>query len=187
MKRSGRLIGRFSSRIRAVPTSLRLSMFMTRAWKVAACVSVFFLQGCSNDVRVLRTAVASESVDADTVTETLCSGATLTFGAPAYSSNAMSVVIDSASRTTHIGDLNEWTLDVADAMGAPVTTGTKVTVDCTMLHAQFAHGCPAHIDVNEVAPGTYDASPIVFNMQGGWLVDIWIGGTTEVTVHVCAD
>jgi hypothetical protein len=161
---------------------------MTRVRFSAVGVSLFALTSCANDVRVLRAAEAVVDVDAaDSILPELCSSPPSAFGTPIFGTAGVSVVVTSDPPGTTIGARSTWTLFVQDGSGNPITSGTTVSIACTMLHATFAHGCPASIAVTELGGGRYTAAPVVFNMQGDWVVDIGVGADIEVTAHVCAE
>ena len=97
----------------------------------------------------------------------------------------LTVKIESDPPMPVLGDHSTWKLTITDANG-PVAAGTKVTVKCTMTHSGFSHGCPAPIGVKEVGNGVYEASPVIFNMQGHWHVDFGIG-TSYVPIELCLE
>jgi hypothetical protein len=95
----------------------------------------------------------------------------------------VSIVSDPSIPT--LGDHSTWTLTITDANG-PVAAGTKVSVKCTMTHSGFSHGCPANIGVKELGNGVYEASPVIFNMQGHWHIDFGVG-SSYVPIELCVE
>jgi hypothetical protein len=102
------------------------------------------------------------------------------------SSGGTTVAIDSNPPLPAVGDQGTWTLTVTDS-GSPVAAGTKVSVVCTMTHAgMLVHGCPTAITVKDLGGGVYEATPVIFNMQGHWRVSIAVGSTV-VRFELCVD
>jgi len=99
----------------------------------------------------------------------------------------LTVSIESEPPEPSPGDHSVWRLTVTDASGVPVPAGTKVSVKCMMTHSAVkSHGCPATIHVKELENGVYEASPVIFNMQGHWHVDFDIG-TSFVPIELCVE
>ena len=101
------------------------------------------------------------------------------------SNQGLTVAIESEPPEPSPGDMSTWKLTVTDESGAPVPAGTKVSVKCLMTHSTSSHGCPK-IHVEELGNGVYEASPVVFNMQGHWHVDFGIG-TSYVPIELCVE
>lgn len=99
----------------------------------------------------------------------------------------LTVSIESEPPEPSPGDHSVWRLTVTDESGAPVPAGTKVSVKCMMTHlTQKSHGCAATIQVKELENGVYEASPVIFNMQGHWHVDFGVG-TSFVPIELCVE
>jgi len=98
----------------------------------------------------------------------------------------LTVAIESDPPVPSPGDHSKWRLTITDANG-PVATGTTVSVECAMTHSGIpSHGCPATIGVKELGNGLYEASPVIFNMQGHWRVDFRVG-TSYVPIELCVE
>jgi hypothetical protein len=102
--------------------------------------------------------------------------------------SGVTVAIEANPPVPTLNEQNTWKLTVTDKSGAPVPSGTLVSMICKMTHASGAgHGCTSTIQVKEMAEGVYEAKPIVFNMQGHWVVTFQVGGTDEVPFQLCVE
>ena len=97
----------------------------------------------------------------------------------------LTVAIESDPPVPSPGDHSKWKLTITDANG-PVAAGTTVSVKCNMTHSGSSHGCATAIRVKERGDGVYEASPVIFNMQGHWTVDFSIG-TDFVPIELCVE
>jgi hypothetical protein len=99
----------------------------------------------------------------------------------------LTVSIESDPPEPSPGDHSVWRLTVTNESGAPVPAGTNVSVKCLMTHLGTpAHGCPAPIHVKELGNGLYEASPVIFNMQGHWHVEFGVD-TSHVPIELCVE
>ena len=101
------------------------------------------------------------------------------------SNQGLTVAIDSDPPVPTLGDESTWKLTITDSNGAPIAAGTKVTVKGLMTHSGFSHPS-APIGVKELGNGVYEASPVIFNMQGHWHFDFGIG-TSDVPIELCVE
>jgi hypothetical protein len=101
------------------------------------------------------------------------------------SKDGLTVTINSDPPVPTLGDHSTWNLKIMDPNG-PIAPGTKVSVTCSMTHSGFSHGCPATIKVKELGNGVYEASPVIFNMQGHWHIDFGIG-SAYVPIELCVE
>lgn len=100
-----------------------------------------------------------------------------------------SVAISSDPAIPTLGDrMTTWTLTVTDTTGRPVPAGTKVKVSCLMTHTGniSSHGCTAPIKITETGGGVYTATPVVFNMQGHWHIDVGVD-SADVGFELCVE
>jgi hypothetical protein len=111
-----------------------------------------------------------------------------TVGMHESADTGVTVAIEATPAVPTLGDESTWKLTVTDKAGAPVPSGTPVSMICKMTHAMgFSHGCPATIQVKETTPGTYEAKPVIFNMQGHWQVTFQVNGTDEIPFQLCVE
>ena len=101
------------------------------------------------------------------------------------SNQGLTVAIESDPPVPTPGDKSTWNLTITDSNGVPIAAGTKVTVKCLMTQGP-RHGCAAPIQVKEQGNGMYEASPVIFNMQGHWHIDFGIG-TSYVPIELCVE
>jgi hypothetical protein len=76
-------------------------------------------------------------------------------------------------------------MTITDASGNPVPDGTTVAAKCTMTHSSYSHGCAVTPVVKELGGGVYQASPVIFNMQGIWAFTVTVGSLDVVNYSFC--
>jgi len=95
-------------------------------------------------------------------------------------------LLSSAASPPLIGDLTEWTVQVADAQGAMVD---GATIDVKPFMPDHGHGTDAVAHVTAAgAPGQYAIQPLYLFMAGYWTVTLTItsGAVTDTVVYsVC--
>lgn len=95
-------------------------------------------------------------------------------------------LLSSAASPPVIGDLTDWTMQIADAQGAMVT-GATITVKPFM--PDHGHGTDAVANVTaDSTAGQYDVAPLYLFMAGYWTVTFTItdGAVTDTVVYsVC--
>jgi hypothetical protein len=152
-----------------------------------------FLGACSSsgDTGTTSSGITGDaSPGAEACGPDFTSGKALRFSAGMNETSAdgmFKVAIDSDPPVPTLGDHSTWKLMVTDGAGNPVAAGTKVKVTCVMTHTGFSHGCPAPISVKEMGNGVYSATPVIFNMQGNWVVDIDVGPSGDVPFPLCIE
>jgi hypothetical protein len=105
---------------------------------------------------------------------------------PSYAGpNGISVAIHSTPANPQLGDHQTWDMVIRAANGQVIPASTQVTVECLMNHEGFSHGCPANISVTRTGDA-YVAEPVIFNMQGAWVMTVHVGELDTVSFDVCA-
>jgi hypothetical protein len=96
----------------------------------------------------------------------------------------LTVAIESEPAVPSPGDHSTWKLTITDEKG-PIAAGTKISVTCSMTHSSFSHPCPT-VGVKDLGNGVYEASPVIFNMQGHWHVNFGVGAG-YVPIELCVE
>jgi YtkA-like protein len=105
---------------------------------------------------------------------------------PSVNGSFQVTLLASAASPPVIGDLTDWTLQVADAKGAMVT---GATITATPFMPDHGHGTSAVAHVTaDVTAGQYDVMPLYLFMAGYWTITFTItdGSVTDTVVYsVC--
>lgn len=94
----------------------------------------------------------------------------------------VSVVIESSMPAPPERGNNDWTIQLLDANGAPIS---DATVGITPFMPKHGHGSSVKAAITPLGDGRYDLNPVNFSMAGVWEVTIDVelaGGATDQTM-----
>lgn len=98
----------------------------------------------------------------------------------------VSVVLESSSPAPPSRGNNDWTIQLLDTNGAPIS---DATVGVTPYMPKHGHGSSVKAVITPLGEGRYELNPVNFSMAGTWEVTVDVtlagGGTDKTMFTLC--
>lgn len=98
----------------------------------------------------------------------------------------VSVVLESSSPAPPARGNNDWTIQLLDTTGAPIS---DATVGVTPYMPKHGHGSSVKAVITPLGDGRYQLNPVNFSMAGVWEVTVDVklagGGTDKTMFTIC--